>query len=595
MDFHDIALLKKYYAPYRMKILVVSFLALVGALFEAVNLGSLVPLLQLINSPEEPGGTLWSILKTGFSFLHTELNFQNLLIIMAILFVVGQGIIYLKKKVQTKMWFIFSSDLKNNVFKNLFAADMTYHFSQKPGQFIDVIARETENAATSVFVVTEILTYLFFIGVYSIMLLYISVEMTLVCLVISLACFSFLSILIRKSKALGEKTVDISLRLYDFINERLNILKLIKIFSNEDKEQKKFRSLTREYIENNSNFVMNGVKIETVFQIIIFLLAVVILYIASVQLKISLPLLLVFIFILLRLTDPLRQLNTRRHELAGELVSLRKIDTILSETTSAQKIRSGDRIFSGIRNSLSFEHVTFGYKNDEPVVTDVSFIVKKNEMVALVGASGGGKSTIVDLLVRLIEPQKGEIRLDDINLKDFDIISYHRKLGFVSQDSYLINDTILANICYGSDRISLNEAIEVAKTAHAHEFITGLENGYDTVIGDKGIKLSGGQKQRISLARALYKKPELLILDEATSALDSESESVIQQSIAEIKKQLTIIVIAHRLSTIENADTILVIEKGIIAEQGSHAELLRNDGVYSKYYRLQHTGNSKTL
>lgn len=336
---------------------------------------------------------------------------------------------------------------------------------------------------------------------------------------------------------------------------------------------------------------MNGVKIETIFQIIIFLLAITILYIAEVQLNLSLPLLLVFIFILLRLTDPLRQLNSRRHELAGEIVSLNKIDAIITESSSGQKIRSGDQVFSGIHDNISFQNVTFGYNNKGPVVKDVSFSIRKNEMVALIGASGGGKSTIVDLLVRLIEPQQGKICIDAIGLGNYNIVSYHKKIGFVSQDSFLLNDTVLANICYGSDEISRDEAIEVARAAHAHEFIIGFENGYDTVIGDKGSKLSGGQKQRISLARALYKKPELLILDEATSALDSESEHIIQQSIAAIKNRFTLIVIAHRLSTIENADTILVIEKGIIAEKGNHTTLLHNDGMYAKYYRLQHAGN----
>ena len=591
MNFSEFALLRKYYAPYRLKIITVSVLALFGALFEAINLGTLVPLLTMINGSEDPEGNLWSILETVFSFLHIELNFQNLLILMAILFLIGQGIIYLKKTVQIKMWFQFSSDLKNTAFGSLLSADITYHYSQKPGQFIDVITRETEYAATSVFVVTEIMTYLFFIVVYSIMLLYVSVEMTLICLAISLLSFSLLSILIRKSKTLGEKNVEINLNLYHFINERLNILKLIKIFSNESSERKKFQLLTHDYVDKSSGFAMNGVKIETIFQIIIFLLAITILYIAEVQLNLSLPLLLVFIFILLRLTDPLRQLNSRRHELAGEIVSLNKIDAIITESSSGQKIRSGDQVFIGIHDNISFQNVTFGYNNKGPVVKDVSFSIRKNEMVALIGASGGGKSTIVDLLVRLIEPQQGKICIDAIGLGNYNIVSYHKKIGFVSQDSFLLNDTVLANICYGSDEISRDEAIEVARAAHAHEFIIGFENGYDTVIGDKGSKLSGGQKQRISLARALYKKPELLILDEATSALDSESEHIIQQSIAAIKNRFTLIVIAHRLSTIENADTILVIEKGIIAEKGNHTTLLHNDGMYAKYYRLQHAGN----
>jgi ABC-type multidrug transport system fused ATPase/permease subunit len=209
-------------------------------------------------------------------------------------------------------------------------------------------------------------------------------------------------------------------------------------------------------------------------------------------------------------------------------------------------------------------------------------------MVALVGASGGGKSTIVDLIIRLSEPDSGEISIDGTNIRDFDINRYHQKIGFVSQDSYIFNDSILNNICYGSPVVSLEKAIDAAKTANAHEFIMRLPEGYDTELGERGVKISGGQKQRISLARAVYKEPEILILDEATSALDSESEKVIQQSILRIKHKYTVIVIAHRLSTIENADKIIVIEHGKAREVGTHKELISANGTYAKYYEIQY-------
>jgi subfamily B ATP-binding cassette protein MsbA len=211
-------------------------------------------------------------------------------------------------------------------------------------------------------------------------------------------------------------------------------------------------------------------------------------------------------------------------------------------------------------------------------------------MVALVGASGGGKSTIVDLFIRLIEPESGEISIDGMNIKSFDIREYHRKIGFVSQESYIFNDSVLANICYGSDEMSLERVKEAATIANAHEFICSLPHGYDTELGERGVKLSGGQKQRIALARAIYRKPEILILDEATSSLDSESEKIIQDSIAKIKHKFTILAIAHRLSTIENADVVIVVENGTIVESGSHEDLRRQDGVYTRYHKIQRGG-----
>jgi len=187
-----------------------------------------------------------------------------------------------------------------------------------------------------------------------------------------------------------------------------------------------------------------------------------------------------------------------------------------------------------------------------------------------------------------MDPDMGSIAIDGIDIKEFDIKSYHRKIGFVSQESFIFNDTILNNICYGTGNISMENAIRAAKTANAHDFIMQLPEGYNTEVGERGVKISEGQKQRISLARAIYKDPEVLILDEATSALDSEAEKVIQDSILSIKNKYTIIAIAHRLSTIENSDKILVIEKGRVTETGVHKDLIAANGTYAKYYKLQY-------
>jgi ABC-type multidrug transport system fused ATPase/permease subunit len=374
----------------------------------------------------------------------------------------------------------------------------------------------------------------------------------------------------------------------EFITERLGLVKLIKIFSTEILETEKLKNITDEYTKNNTDYWMNGVKIETSFQIIIFTIALSILYISAIILTLPLAMLLVFIFILIRLTDPLRQINAKRHDLGGQLASLEQIDLTLKETSDSKSIRNGEIIFETVHDKIEVNHVFFSYSETTPVIRDVRFTIRKNEMVALVGASGGGKSTIVDMIIRLIEPDAGNISIDGIDIRSLDIVGYHRKIGFVSQDSYIFNDSILNNICYGARTVSLEKAIEAAITANAHDFIMNLPEGYNSELGERGVKLSGGQKQRISLARAIYKNPEILILDEATSALDSESEKVIQQSIISIKNKYTIIVIAHRLSTIENADKIIVIEKGAVTETGTHKELIVAGGTYAKYYHIQY-------
>jgi ABC-type multidrug transport system fused ATPase/permease subunit len=425
------------------------------------------------------------------------------------------------------------------------------------------------------------------------MLLYISVEMTIICLILAAVTMYFLNYLVLRSEKLANTMIDTNTKLNEFITERFGLLKLVKIFSAEDIESQKFQKGTARYADQNTAFVVNGIKIETVFQITIFSIAICILYVATFVFQIELALLLVFIFILIRLTDPLRQLNSQRHLIAGEGASLGMIDKILNDTKAAQTIKDGEKKFTGFKKSILFEKVCFSYTPQSETIQEISLEIKKNEMVALVGASGGGKSTIVDLLIRVIEPDRGRILIDDVNLMEFNIESYHKKIGFVSQESFLFNDSVINNICYGSSECKIDKVIACAQIANAHEFVLQLPLGYDTELGERGVKLSGGEKQRIALARALYHDPEILILDEATSALDSESEKIIQESINKIKHKYTIIAIAHRLSTIENSDSIIVIDKGRVVETGIHNELIKSGGIYSKFYEIQYgTTNS---
>ena len=221
------------------------------------------------------------------------------------------------------------------------------------------------------------------------------------------------------------------------------------------------------------------------------------------------------------------------------------------------------------------------------VIKNVSFTLKKGRTIALVGPSGGGKSTLADLVPRFYDPKKGRVLIDDIDLEDIRLEDLRRQMGIVTQESILFNDTIFNNITFGSENVSEEDVIEAAKIANAHSFIMDLENGYYTSIGERGSKLSGGQRQRISIARAILENPDILILDEATSALDSESELLVQEALTKLMENRTTLVIAHRLSTIQHADEILVISKGEIIQRGSHAELMNQEGMYQKLSSIQ--------
>ena len=243
-----------------------------------------------------------------------------------------------------------------------------------------------------------------------------------------------------------------------------------------------------------------------------------------------------------------------------------------------------------LKQNISFNIKSFKYDN-QIVLDNINFDIKKGQKTALVGQSGGGKSTLVDLLPRFYDLTEGEIKIDNINIKDLDIYHLRDLISIVSQDSILFNDTIYNNIKIGNLNATKQDVINAAKAANAHEFILKCENEYETNIGNAGEKLSGGEKQRISIARAILKNPEILILDEATSSLDSQSEKLIQDALANLMRSRTSLVIAHRLSTIENSDNIIVLEQGKIKEQGTHSELILKDGAYKKLHDIQYRNN----
>lgn len=240
-----------------------------------------------------------------------------------------------------------------------------------------------------------------------------------------------------------------------------------------------------------------------------------------------------------------------------------------------------------VKGDVSYDHVTFRYNEDEPVLSDVSFKIPAGRSIALVGPSGGGKTTICSLLPRFYELTDGRITIDGEDIRDFTLESLRKNIGIVQQDVYLFCGTVRENIAYGKPDASDEEIMEAAKNANIHDFIMSLPDGYNTFVGERGTRLSGGQKQRISIARVFLKNPPILILDEATSALDNESERHIQKSLEELSKNRTTITIAHRLSTIRGADEIIVITEDGIAERGTHDELMEIDGIYAKYYRMQ--------
>jgi subfamily B ATP-binding cassette protein MsbA len=276
--------------------------------------------------------------------------------------------------------------------------------------------------------------------------------------------------------------------------------------------------------------------------------------------------------------------NIQRGQAASERI-LQVIDTPIEveDRPDAKELLS-------FRNQIKFNHIRFGY-SEKTILEDISFVLPKGKTVALIGPSGVGKSTLADLLPRFYDVKNGSITIDGVDIRDFKMESLRSHMSFVTQDTMLFNDTIFNNIALGKPNASMEDVIHAAKVANAHDFIVQTENGYHTNIGDRGVRLSGGQRQRLSIARAVFKNPEILILDEATSALDTESEKLVQEALSNLMKGRTTLVIAHRLSTIQDADEIIVLQDGRIVERGKHIDLIeKEDGIYKKLTILQKVG-----
>ncbi|MCX6575873.1 MAG: ABC transporter ATP-binding protein, partial [Candidatus Aminicenantes bacterium] len=401
--------------------------------------------------------------------------------------------------------------------------------------------------------------------------------------VIPLAAFS------RQLKKKGKQSQVRMGHIYNLIYETLTGNKIVKAFTMEQFELRKFLKASWSYLKINLKLAWISSLSSPIMEFIggivgAFILAVGAKRIASGN--ISPGDFGAFVFAIFLMFTPIKRLSRANSVIQQATGCYDRIQEVLEEVP---QIQDGPQAIPlpPVKGHVLFEKVSFSYNESRPVLFDVSFEILPNEMAALVGLSGAGKTTIVNLLSRFYEPTGGRIAVDGVDIRDVTLASLRSQIGLVTQDIILFNDSVRNNIAYGLDDVSMDSVIEAAKAAECHHFIMDLPEGYDTSIGERGGLLSSGQRQRLAIARALLKNPPILILDEATSALDSESECLIQAALARILKNRTTFVIAHRLSTIRNADKILVIDKGQIVESGSHEKLMKKKGIYRKLHDLQ--------
>ena len=371
-------------------------------------------------------------------------------------------------------------------------------------------------------------------------------------------------------------------------------IRVTKAFTNTKKEEEKFEVTNNKYIKARSSafdamgkFFASSQFITDVFNILVLLAGGLFLYNDMIDLADYTT----FIISVNMFIQPMNQLINFVEQFQNGTTGFRRFVEIMDE--EEENINEGTLICPKLEGNIEFDHVNFKYKSSQPILNDVSFKISKGEKVALVGPSGGGKTTICHLIPRFYDIVSGEIKVDGVNIKEYTLESLRKQIGIVQQDVFLFGGTIRDNILYGNLSSTEEELIEAAKKANIYDYVLSLPNGFDTEIGERGVRLSGVQKQRISIARIFLKNPSILILDEATSALDNTTELLIQTALDELCKGRTTIVVAHRLSTVRNANEIIVISNGEIKEKGTHEELIKLNGAYKTLYELQFRDQSK--
>lgn len=483
-------------------------------------------------------------------------------------------------------------DIRTKVYDKVVSLPIGFFSKERKG---DIIARMTGDVSE---VENSIVTSLdmliknpIFILIYFGTLIYISWELTLFTICVIPVLGWVMGSIGRKLKAkslvaqqkLGETTSQ--------MEETLGGLRIIKAFIAEKKMSARFMKCSNELRSATMKVTMRQALAHPVSEFLGTAVIVIVLWFGGTLIlgensPISAAEFIYYLTILYSIINPLKELSKASYNIPRGLASMERIDAILNAENPIVDGEKGVEI-PEMQEGIEYKNLTFSYDGERNVLKNINLKIQKGKTVALVGQSGSGKSTMVDLIPRYYDVEQGEITIDGVNIKDMKVKSLRSLIGNVNQEAILFNDSFYNNITFGVENATMEQVIEAAKIANAHDFIMATENGYDTNVGDRGCLLSGGQRQRISIARAILKNPPILILDEATSALDTESERLVQEALERLMKSRTTIAIAHRLSTIKNADEICVLRDGEIVERGKHEELLEQNGVYKRLNDMQ--------
>lgn len=581
--------LRKYW-PYVTLAVVMS---MVTAVFEGLSIGMLVPFLQTLSS--DAGSFTTGVRWIDVYLLGSEsTNLGRMYRICGVILVATwmRAITgYLTTVFTTMSRSRIVQNLRERVIDQLVAVAFSFYAREKHADLLHNATTEVGRAAATLAVLFDFMTAGMMLAVYASIMVAISWQLSLVAFGIFGVIGVALSGIINSIREGGQEITDSGKNFTGVMNEFLSGVRTVVAYNAQDFE----RDRMYKGAERSADAVIATAKrkgaLHPITQGLIstIIIVMVVWAVQSFVLAgdLNIAFILTFLFALFRMTPLVNRLNTQRGLLAETQAALESVADLLN-TENKPYLSEGDHPAPPLREEIRFENVDFAYVPTERVLKDISFSIEHGKTTALVGASGAGKSTLADLVPRFYDPTAGRILYDGIDLRDLTIRSLRDRIAIVSQNTHIFNDTVAANIAYGTPDTSVARIREVAEQANALEFVEDLDEGFDTILGERGVRLSGGQRQRIAIARAVLEDPEILILDEATSSLDSISEKLVQQSLQRLMSDRTVLAIAHRLSTIENADWVVVLEDGEIVEQGTYAQLIERRGRLWQYHSVQY-------
>lgn len=573
------------------------------ALFTVISIPLLIPFLEVLFDRAKPIQTApafqWSIvgLKDYFYFQFGQLIANHgketaLVYVCAcilVAFLLKNTFRYLALFFMAPVRNGMIRDIRQQLFDKMLSLPLSYFSDERKGDLMSRITADVQEVESSILNMLEIVFRepIIIAGSMAFML-YVSPALTgfvFLLLLFTAVVIGGIGRSLKKSSSLVQSRLG---SLVSIVEEALGGLRIVKGFNAEGYQRNKFSMENNAYRRLLTRLLWRRELASPLSEFLGIAVVAALLWFGSRQVfagDLSPETFLTFIFAFYNIIDPAKNFSKAYYNIQKGVAAMQRVEVVLDAEMRIEEKPDALPI-KQFSQSIEYRDLTFAYK-DEPVLQNVNLEIPKGKIVALVGASGAGKSTIVDLLPRFYDVEKGGIYIDGINIKDYKIKDLRALMGIVSQEAILFNDTIYNNIVFGLEGVTASDVENAARIANAHEFILATEHGYQTNIGDRGSKLSGGQRQRLTIARAILKNPPILILDEATSALDSASEKLVQDALYHLMKNRTSIVIAHRLSTIQHADEIVVMSKGHIVERGPHAELLKRQGEYKKLVELQ--------